>query len=935
MVKTSPAVQADPKLMQSFYHRFLDSYQHYPSHVAVEMQLAHPRTEVDSYTFTDLRLWAEDIGGWLAANGVRPGDRCAILGSNSPRWVMAYLGILAVGAVAVPLDTAFKPEQVSKLLSDCGATLIFTDIANLDVARSAIATKFDKIRIVSLDSTDSASHSDLPAITHMRKTGANSSAFTPHQSLSDDLAVILYTSGTTSDPKGVMLTHANLDAEAKAIFGFIRIDASDAILGVLPLFHALAQMANILVPFSSGARVVYMEQLNTTELIRALRDRKITLFCCVPQFFYLIHEKIMKQVSAGGVLTRVAFSLLFKVASVGRSLGLNLGKVFFAKAHRTLGTHIRYLITGGSRFDPKIGSDLEVLGFDILQAYGLTEVSGGATVSAQGARFTGSVGKPLPSVEVKIADSGMSDATENNLSPRSGEVAIRGPLVMKGYYNRPEATAEVMRDGWFHTGDLGHLDDDGNLFITGRKKDVIVLSSGKNVYPEEVEAHYLASPWIKEICVMGLQSKPGEPLSERIHAVVVPNLDVMREKKVVNMREVIRYDIEGLSAHFPAGKRILSYDIWQTDLPRTTTRKLKRFEILKLVQQHTVSSTEAPIKALTEDEIIWMKDPVVIKAMAIVSAAAKDSKKVFPSDNLELDLGLDSMERVELVVALESGLGAQADPNMISEVYTVRELINAVKVGIGALRVPVKAGWDEVFKTESHDPEVLAILDPRTISTRLWFTFGIFVSFFCKVVFRLKTTGVEKLPKSGPFLLCPNHQSFLDGPVVASQLPFHIYKDLFYVGTSEIFGSGIMRSLARSLKLIPVDPDANLVPAMRAGAFGLTHGKILVLYPEGERSIDGDPKLFKKGAAILAVHHNVPIYPVALEGFHDAWPRGRAFRGFHRLQVSFGDPIFPIINADSPEAGYEATTDRLRKEVLRMWKPMHDHNLATRLKAED
>ncbi|MCU1310319.1 MAG: AMP-dependent synthetase and ligase [Candidatus Angelobacter sp.] len=918
--------------MQSFYSRFLASADKFPSHIAVELQLAHPSTEVVSHTYSELRQMAESVGKWIQSSGIPPGARCAIVAANGPRWVAAYLGIMATGAVAVPLDTAFTAKQISKLLLDSGSTLIFADDKHYSIVQEAVSAVDSQLNIkVAL--LEKSHGIKLPALDDFFAAG--SAGFKPAENNPDDLAVILYTSGTTSDPKGVMLTQANLNAEANAVFSFIRIDETDAILGVLPLFHALAQMANLLLPYSAGTRVVYMEQLNTTELLRALRDRKITLFCCVPQFFYLIHERVMKQVGERSAMQRFAFRFLMKIAEVARAAGINLGKLFFAQVHRMLGTSIRYLVTGGSRFEPKIGHDLETLGFDILQAYGLTECTGGATLSGLKDRFTGSVGRAFPGVELRIFNSAVTGESQKDRSAaREGEIGIKGGIVMKGYYNRPDATAEVLKDRWLMTGDLGHLDSNGNLFITGRKKDVIVLSSGKNIYPEELEAHYLQSPWIKEICVMGLQSRPGEPISERLHAVIVPNMDVIREKKIVNMKEVIRYDVENLSAALPSTKRVLSYDIWQTELPRTTTRKLKRYQIQKMVEerQSATSETQSEKRDVSSDDTAWMSQPDVSLALETVRAAAKN-KEVHPSDNLELDLGLDSMERVELVVALEHTLGAKADEALINDVYTVRELVEAVRAGVGSEGAQRKSGWAEVFATESTDPEVLAIEEDRPIATHIWYALLHVVGPLTRLLFRMKITGLEKLPNSGPFILSPNHQSFLDGPIVSAQLPYSIFKDLFYVGTSEIFGSGPMKILARSLKLIPVDPDANLVPAMRAGSFGLKRGKILVLYPEGERSIDGTLKTFKKGAAILAVHHNVPIVPVALEGFHHAWPRGKGFHGFHRLQIAIGDPIFPPQNAVTPEAAQEQMTTELRNRVLALWLPLHQKNSENTLTA--
>ncbi len=423
---------------------------------------------------------------------------------------------------------------------------------------------------------------------------------------------------------------------------------------------------------------------------------------------------------------------------------------------------------------------------------------------------------------------------------------------------------------------------------------------------------------------MGLESnKPGEPLSERLHGVVVPNFDVLRQKKIVNTREVIRYDIENISMSLPSTKRILSYDIWPEDLPRTTTRKLRRFEIEQKVREFHAragaDSEEKPLtRALSDEQKLWLELPDVQRAMEVIRKAAKTPPPVIhPQDNLELDLGLDSMERVELLVEVEHLLGAEVDDSAAAEVYTVRELVDLVrsKAGQGA---GSGYGWENVLATESNDPEVTAISKPRAVVDRLWYLFGIFTTLFCRDAFHLQVSGMEKLPKTGTFIICPNHASFLDAPILTATLPWRVFHRTFYVGTSEIFGDGIMRSFARFLRLIPVDPDANLVPAMRAGAYGLRRDKVLMLYPEGERSIDGTVKTFKKGAAILSHHLQVPIVPVAQEGFFEAWPRGKQFQKFHPLKIKVGDPIYPDPKA-TPEKDYDRITTELRTRVLEMW----------------
>ena len=909
-----------------FYGCFLESVEHWPDSTAVEIQRQSganaPQSPlsslyttpdghtIESFTFRQLRQFAEGVAEWLVSEELPKGTRCAMLAFNSPAWVATYLGIIASGNTAVPLDTAFNAHQVGKLLDDCGAELLFTDQRSLSVSQEAVAGR--NIRLVLMDFEQAG----LPSVETMVRSARP--GFKPVDVTSDDMVAIIYTSGTTSDPKGVMLTDGNMTAELECVRRFIPIGPGDGLLGVLPLFHVLAQMANLFLPLGNGGKVTFLDSLNTQELTLALRERGITIFCCVPQFFYLIHERIFGEVSKKGRAAEKIFGLMLKLSLLSQKVGLNLGKVFFKKVHQQLGPNIRHFVTGGSRFDAKVGWDIQALGFSMLQAYGLTETTSGCFCTPPSDNTIGSIGRALPGLESKLVNTKVDE--NGNLV---GEIALRGTTVMKGYYNRPQATAEVLKDGWLYTGDLAYTDRKGNYFITGRAKDVIVLSSGKNIYPEEIESYYLRSPWIKEVCVLGLESrKPGEPLSERLHGVIVPNFDVLREHKIVNIREVIRYDVEGISATLPATKRILSYDIWQDDLPRTTTRKLRRNEIQKkMLAKHASGNVEEitpKARVFSDADREWLEREDVERALVVVKdAVGKDyQKEIHPDDNLELDLGLDSMERVELLTDLAHRLGAEVEDSAASEVYTVRELVDLVLANTGkaARHAP---GWNTVFEGETTDPEVLAITNERPIVGFFWWLFGKSVQFGSSIFFRLRVDGMENLPKR-PFVLAPNHSSYLDAPILTAALPWEAFHNVFYVGTSEIFGSGSMRKLAQFLHLIPVDPDSNLVPAMRAGAYGLRAGKILVLYPEGERSIEGVPKKFKKGAAILAQHLNVPIVPVAEYGFHRAWPRGKGFQGFHRLRIRVGKPIYPDMN-EKPELAYERLTTELRSRVVEMW----------------
>jgi long-chain acyl-CoA synthetase len=676
---------------------------------------------------------------------------------------------------------------------------------------------------------------------------------------------------------------------------------------VLPLFHSLAQLANLLLPFAVGARVVYLETLNSADLIKALSERGITIFACVPQFFYLIHQRVMQQVQKSNAITRTAFKLMLGLNFRLRQMGINAGRLFFGRVHKTMGRDMRLFVTGGSKFDPVVGRDLYAMGFTILQAYGLTETSAAATISSPDEAHLDTVGRPLPGVEIKIVD---------------GEIAIRGPIVMAGYHNRADATADVMKDGWFYTGDLGRVDDAGRITITGRKKEMIVLASGKNIYPEEIETHYRQSAVIKEICVMGL-AEPGRPSSERLYAVVVPDMDLLRERKIVNAGDILRFEIEGLAVGLPAHKRVLGYEIWFEPLPRTTTQKVRRNEIERRVRERQASSLQAEIP-LSDADREWLEQPHPSAVVAVIKARAKPGVRLSPEANLELDLALDSMERVELLTELEQTFNVKVAKEVAPGIFTVRHLVDALSAADSAApaaaHTPVQS-WPAILADlpSGDDPVVNGLLQRRPIAAPVLFTLARVLR---PLIARVDLTGVEHLPATGAYLICPNHQSFVDPFMLCGALPFRVFTQLFFVGAIEYFESSLTRSFARLCNIVPVDPDSNLVPAMQAGAFGLKHGKVLVLFPEGERSIDGNVKKFKKGAPILAQHLHVPVVPVAIKGVYEMWPRNRGINwklltpwSGHRVRIAVGEPIMLDEAAD-----YTESARRLRDRVDELWQ---------------
>lgn len=888
----------------NFYSTFASAADRFADHVAVEMLGGAGPVEV---RYRELTGMAARVAGWLAARGIQRGDRVAILAGNSADWCAAYLGIMRAGAVGVPFDTNYTAPQVATLLADSGARLIFASAPFEDTAREAAG-----IAALKGCPTDVARIDDEAMRAHAPDTRDCPAA-------ASDPAVILYTSGTTSDPKGVVLSHGNLLAEREAAFSAVSVTEHDSVLSVLPLFHSLPQMANLLLPFSVGARVVFLETVNTTTLTHALKERGITLFVVVPQFFYLVHRRIEDEVNALPGLARRAVRLLASLnLTLRRTVGLDIGRAVFRKIHDSVGPQLRVLITGGARFDPATNRALHALGFTIQQAYGLTESSAAASITRAGELDFTSVGRPLPGVEFRIAPRG-SEADSDG--PVDGEVLIRGPIVMQGYYNRPEQNAVTIRDGWLHTGDLGFIDGRGRVHITGRSKEVIVLANGKNIYPEEIEAHYERCPFIAELCVVGVD--------DRLHALIRPDTEAMRAKGMVNIREMLRFEIESLSVTLPSHKRILGYDISLDPLPRTTTRKMKRSAVERMLREKSLAAAAPPDAADTFDA----GDALAARVLREMRGAIRSQADLRPGSHIELDLGLDSMNRVEMLVHLTETFRIEIGDEEARDIVTVRDLVEAIRSRVSALPAgsagederEVSAPWAQLLQPQTAPNPFIAELEkPKRLLAVSIFAVMKIIYAFAWLTAGLRVRGRQHLPATGPYLICPNHQSFADIFLLASALPYRTFRNLFFVGAAEYYETRFGAWLARTLNVVPIDADANLVNAMRMGAEGLRRGKVLVLFPEGERSIDGEPKAFRKGAAILSHHLQAPMVPAAIDGAYTIWPRNQPFnwgallpwRGT-RARVEFGPPV------QAPDVDYAAETEVLREAVVGIWERIH------------
>lgn len=445
----------------------------------------------------------------------------------------------------------------------------------------------------------------------------------------------------------------------------------------------------------------------------------------------------------------------------------------------------------------------------------------------------------------------------------------------------------------------------------------MTLLSHNDIDPEEIEAHYCKSPFVKEVCVTG-----------GLHAVVVPDMALMRERKIVNIGDLLRFELEGLTHELPAEQRLLGYRICFDALPRTGS-EINRREVERwlAVQPGTVP----------EEDVEWLRQPHAAAVVDVIATRAKGGR-VWPDANLEIDLGFDSMDRVELLLALEERFATRIPEQNVAEILTVRQLVEELRSAFASRGSTLErlATADHAEKARQSDPSWATILRDlpaandrrlgwllrkRTIAAPLLFVMLRLV----RVLFiRVRASGLDRLPASAPYVITPNHQSYVDPFILCSVLPYRVFKHLFFVGAVEYFETRFTRWFARTANLVPVDPDSNLVPAMQAGAFGLSHGKILLLFPEGERSIDGTVKKFKKGAPVLSQHLGVPIVPVALKGIHELWPRNRGINwrlvapwSDHRVTIAIGEPV-----AFGAKEDCHDNAARLRARVTAMWEAL-------------
>jgi long-chain acyl-CoA synthetase len=801
----------------------------------------------EQYTYADLRELATRAAAFLASEGIRSGARVMLFSHNAPEWGMTYFGVLKAGASCIPVDPESSTDEIINFAraGDAAAIILSKKLEqeHSDL-RQRLAGEGLKLRFWTFD--------DVFALPD-QETEDQRIALLPTKVQAQSVASLIFTSGTTGSPKGVMLSHRNLTSMVSMLSSVFDMSTRDGVLSVLPLHHTFEFSTGFLTPLSRGAQITYLPELTSDALARAIKNGHVTGMVGVPALWELLHRRIKTRLyERSDWIGKTADVLIQANAWVRENTPLNLGPFVFYPIHEGLGGRIRYFISGGSALSEKLQQDFQGLGFTILEGYGLTEASPVLTVTRPENRMlTGSVGKPLPGVQVKIAEPDVNGV---------GEVIARGPNVMLGYYDNEEATRSTLVERWLYTGDLGKLDDDGNLYLVGRSKEIIVDTNGKNVYPDELEEVYSNSPYVKELSIVGLPDGIGEKVACLVVADDEYDISLSRD----DLRRRVDEHFREVSASLPYFKRVKVLHFTDIELPRTGTRKVKRREVLAILE--TLEQSQKVTKASGGSEAASSEARWIIDLVATVSNRPRS--EISQGTRLA-DLGFDSLMFVELATAIENAGGAIAAPERFNEIQDVRELMSVV-----SSRSATASRTEERARTEERraDDEIYV---PTFVRVAGNVAGDVLQRLFYDKFLKTRYEGQSNIPVHTNFIVAPNHSSHLDMGLTKMALG-KAGKDLVALAAADyFFDNKYKRAVMENFtNLVPIERTGSLRQSLRHARSFLDRGYNAVIFPEGTRSLTGEMADFKPVVGYLALASRVGILPVYLVGTHEAMPKG-------------------------------------------------------------
>ena len=782
-----------------------------------EALLFRPGFRYQRWSYADLWEGSGRIAAMLQARGLSKGDRALIWGPNCPQWVLALFGCLRAGVIVVPLDVRSPREFVENVASRVDAKLSFV---------SRVTPSYhDEIGVPEIDFEElEALAEDIPPPA-------------PADVGPDDLAEVMFTSGTTGDPKGVMLTHRNIMANMASVTQVAPGRKSDRMMSILPLSHMLEQMGGLLVPMNAGANITYPTARQATVLFRTMKERRVTMMVLVPQLLDLFMKGIEREVRRQG--KEALWAKLMKIAALAP---FPVRRVMFSQVHKKLGGKLSFIFAGGAPLAPELGAKWNLLGVDVVQGYGATETSPVITCHYQSKPRYDSPGPPVPGVEVKIAE--------------DGEVLVRGENVTQGYWNAPEATASSFQDGWYKTGDQGEFDDEGYLHLKGRKKDMIVLSSGLNVYPEDIEATLVRHEAVEDAAVVGLP-RPSGP---EVHAaLIIPD--------AAQAPDAVAWANGRLAEH----QRVRGFTVWpDEDFPRTHTLKVKKALLSDMLLADDGSESEALSRQPASQEGPSLEG-VIAEIAEIPVAQVSDEK------TLDGDLDMDSLKRVELLSAIEEELGVYLDESAMEQGTTVAVLARMVDEGSRTPEEKKFVRWGMSWWCKPLRGAIQRIVIFPVL--RLLYGFRV-----------VGASQIEDL--EGPVLFAANHCLRLDNGLLIRALPLRhrrrlaiaaweeMWRNLAYRITHPLIGNGF-----------PFSKEGAVRASLENMGRILDDGWSVLIYPEGELTVGGPIQPFRGGTGLVAIESGIPVVPIKLDILKIGSPTGFPIFSRGNVEVRFGSPI--------------------------------------------
>jgi long-chain acyl-CoA synthetase len=758
-----------------------------------------------------------------------PGKRVVIFSENRVEWIFALFAGWKNGSIIVPVDSMSTAEDLAYILQDSAPAVVFCSAEKADTVRTVAGQIKNKFEILVFE--ELAKSPEVPPEEDFMIDNPDRTAF------------ILYTSGTTGNPKGVMISFNNILANLDAVCNQVPIfTASDRTMILLPLHHILPLVGSIIAPLYSGGTMVLSTSLLAEDLIGTLKNYKVTIMIGVPRLYQLIYKGLKEKIHGSGIA-----KTLVKIA--GKVDNLRFSRILFHSVQEKFGGHMRYLVCGGAPVDAEIVKLFTTLGFELLEGYGMTETAPMITFTRPGKIIPGVPGQLLPGIQVRFDE---------------GEIVVSGANVMQGYYNKPAETAQVLRDGWLHTGDIGHLDENGYLHITGRKKELIVLPNGKNINPEEIEQAIMRqSAWVKET---GVFMKDGI-----LQAIVFPDFRKLKESGIEDLNDYFKWKvIDKMNKSVSPYKKVLKFHIVSAELPKTRIGKIKRFQL-------------PDIPNVRKEKII--DEPKTREYQAIKKFLEDETQQtVHPGDHIELDLALDSLGRVSLTAFIETAFGVDVPENSLSDFQSVEKLAEYLHHRKTRLNFE-GISWSQILKEKVHMKLPKSGLMHNALKNMFQVVF--------RLSMRIKANGLENLPDQ-PCIIAPNHQSVLDGFLVASFFKRRFMKKTYVYAKEKHFRGKFLRFVAEKNNIILVDVNKDLKLSIQKLAEVLKKGKNLMIFPEGTRTVNGKLGDFKQTFAILSQELKVPVVPVVIKGSYDVLPAGSRFpRLFRKVTIEFLKPVYP------------------------------------------